>query len=150
MKPCGLLKKFSVSRETIRKYRIINKNLYYLNNELELSGYYGYDAQWVRIDPKKWYYRLVLLDTINKMPVAELISENEDAETVKKFINESIPYNKRKAIVTDLKSEYDKIMRELGFVHQHCTFHLKLNINKNIHKFIMKTKIKLKKEYKKN
>ena len=121
-----------------------------MNNELELSGYYGYDAQWVRIDPKKWYYRLVLLDTINKMPVAELISENEDAETVKKFINESIPYNKRKAIVTDLKSEYDKIMRELGFVHQHCTFHLKLNINKNIHKFIMKTKIKLKKEYKKN
>ena len=103
MKPCGLLKKFSVSRETIRKYRIINKSLYYLNNELELSGYYGYDAQWVRIDSKKWYYRLVLLDTINKMPVAELISENEDAETVKKFINESIPYNKRKAIVTDLK-----------------------------------------------
>ena len=27
---------------------------------------------------------------------------------------------------------YDKIMRELGFDHQHCTFHLLLNINEEL------------------
>lgn len=30
----------------------------------------------------------------------------------------------RIAIITDLKPEYDYMMKELKFVHQHCTFHL--------------------------
>ena len=47
---------------------------------------------------------------------------------LKIFLKNSIQPKDRIAIVTDLKPSYDKIMRELGFVHQHCTFHLLLNI----------------------
>ena len=36
----------------------------------ELSGYYGYDAQWVKIN-KKWIFRYALYDIVQKMPVAE-------------------------------------------------------------------------------
>lgn len=141
--------KFQPSHETVCKYRIKDESLYYFNEDLELSGYYGYDAQWVD-SIKKWDYRLVLFDLINKMPVAELLSDNEDSQTVKKFIEESIPSQKRKAIVTDLKPEYDKIMEELGFDHQHCMFHLRLNINKYIREFISEKKSEIRRDYVKN
>ena len=47
-----------------------------LNEELKLSGYYGYDAQWV-INEGKWIYRLDIFDIINNIPVACLISKKE-------------------------------------------------------------------------
>ena len=53
---------------------------------MDLSGYYSYDVQWVRVE-RVWYYRHVLFDLINKMPVAELLSDNENDETVEKFID---------------------------------------------------------------
>lgn len=141
-------KNFNISHETIRKYLKVDTPLYYLNTEVELSGYYGYDAQWFPID-KKWEFRLVLFDLVNNVPVAEKICKKEDSKTVKKFIENSIPPHKRKAIVTDLKKDYDKIMRDLGFDHQHCTFHLRLNINEQIRKHLKQKEIKIKAEYKK-
>lgn len=50
----------------------------------------------------------------------------------------SIPFKDRVAIVTDLKPEYDEIISELKFVHQHCTFHLEKNIKSNMEKEINK------------
>ena len=50
----------------------------------------------------------------------------------------SIPYKDRTAIVTDLKPEYDEIMEELDFVHQHCTFHLEKNIKSHMERKINK------------
>lgn len=141
-------KNFNISHETIRKYLKVDTPLYYLNTEVELSGYYGYDAQWFPID-KKWEFRLVLFDLVNNVPVAEKICKKEDSKTVKKFIENSIPPHKRKAIVTDLKKDYDKIMRDLGFDHQHCTFHLRLNINEQIRKHLKQKETKIKAEYKK-
>lgn len=141
-------KNFNISHETIRKYLKVDTPLYYLNTEVELSDYYGYDAQWFPID-KKWEFRLVLFDLVNNVPVAEKICKKEDSKTVKKFIENSIPPHKRKAIVTDLKKDYDKIMRDLGFDHQHCTFHLRLNINEQIRKHLKQKEIKIKAEYKK-
>ena len=43
----------------------------------------------------------------------------------------------------DLKPTYDKIMGELGFVHQHCTFHLLQNIYDTINPELTK----LRKDY---
>ena len=116
-----------MSYETIRQSLLIFNGLYYLNEDLKLSGYAAYDVQWVKIN-KKWYYRHVLFDIVHRMPVAELLAEKEDSKTTKNFIKNSIQPKDSIAIVTDLKPSYDKIMRELGFVHQHCTFHLLLNI----------------------
>lgn len=92
---------------------------------------------------KKWYYRHVLFDIVNKMPIAELLAKKEDSETTKNFIKLSIQPKDTIAIVTDLKPSYNKIMRELGFIHQHCTFHLLLNVYDNIKPELSK----MKKEY---
>lgn len=43
---------------------------------------------------------------------------------MKEFIESTIPYHKRKLIVTDLRDEYDSLMDDLGFEHQYCVFHL--------------------------
>ena len=137
----------SVSHETVRKCLHLSNSLFYKNEKAELSGYYSYDAQWFPIN-KKWIFRLVLFDLNENVPVGELISENEDPETIKKFISDCIPAHKRIAIVTDLQKSYDKIMRELGFVHQKCTFHLRLNMNEQNRIFIKKSKHALLKKFK--
>ena len=67
---CGI----DMSHETVRKWLIVIGG-----NEIDyelpkLSGYYGYDAQWVKIN-KKWKYRHAFYDLAYKMPVAELFAE---------------------------------------------------------------------------
>ncbi|MFM5882148.1 hypothetical protein V4U87_02265 [Methanobrevibacter gottschalkii] len=78
------------------------------------------------------YNRLELFDIINNMPVACLISEKETPKIIEDFIEISIPLKHRKAIITDLKEDYEQIMRKLGFAHQHCTFHLIKNMTTNL------------------
>ena len=120
-----------MSYETIRQSLLIHYGLYYLNEDLKISGHIAYDVQWIRIN-RKWYYRHVLFDIDNKMPIEELLTKKEDSETTKNFLKNSIQSKDRITIVTDLKPSYDNIMGELGFVHQHCTFHLLLNIYETI------------------
>ena len=97
-----------ISHETIRKSLKNDNDLYWLNEELELSGYYAFDTQWIRIN-RKWIYRLTLFDIINNMPVACLISEKETPKIIKNFIKTSIHPKDRKAIITDLKEDYNKL-----------------------------------------
>ena len=118
---------------------------YYVNTDMKFSGYAAYDVQWIRIE-RKWYYRHILFDLINRMPIAELINEKEDSATTKNFIKNSIKATESIAIVTDLKPGYDKIMREIGFDHQHCTFHLLLNINEELREELKQ----IRKEYESN
>ena len=122
---------FNISHESVRKALKNGVGLYWLNEEIELSGYYGYDAQWLR-NEGKWIYRLELFDIINNMPVACLISKKETPKIVEDFIDISIHPKDRKAIITDLKEDYEQIMRKLGFTHQHCTFHLIKNMTTNL------------------
>ena len=121
----------NISHETIRRSLKNENNLYWLNKECNLSGYYGYDAQWIRIEGK-WIFRLELFDIVNNIPVACQISKKESFNEVYDFINISIPLKDRIAIITDLKQEYDKIIRNLSFKHQLCTFHLIKNILTNL------------------
>ena len=138
----------SISHETIRKSLIIDGDFYYRNNFVELSGYYSYDAQWVFIE-RKLYYRLVLFDIIENMPIAESIVKKENNETIKEFISKSIPGHKRTAIITDSKNGYSTVMRELGFrYHQHCTFHLLQRIVDKIKKEVNKSLNQYKNEIK--
>ena len=131
--------------ETIRQSLLIFDGLYYLNEDLKPSGYVAYDVQWIRIN-KKWHYRYVLFDIVHKIPIAELLAKKEDSKTTKNFLKNSIQPKDSIAIVTDLKPSYDKIMRELGFIHQHCTFHLL----QNIYDTISPQLTKMKKEFERN
>lgn len=80
-----IFNKIIISYETVRKSLILLDNLYYINKDFELSGYYSYDVQWVCIE-RTWYFRHVLFDIINKMPVAKLLADNENDETIENFI----------------------------------------------------------------
>ena len=122
---------FDISHESVRKALKNGEGLYWLNKELELSGYYSYDAQWIR-NEGKWIFRLKLFDIINNIPVACLISEKETTKIIYDFIDISILLKHRKAIITDLKEGYEQVMRKLGFAHQHCTFHLIKNMTTNL------------------
>ena len=77
-----------------------------------------------------------------------MLSEKLSGSIIKDFIDMSIPFKDRIAIVTDLKLEYDKIMEELGFVHQHCTFHLEKNIKNKIENKINKDMVNYRSELK--
>ena len=119
-----------ISHETIRKALIViegNEIDYNIGN---LSGYYGYDAQWIKIN-KTWRFRHALYDLIQRMPIAELFAEEESNKDVYDFINKYTEPKNRIAIVTDTKAGYDIVMRKLKFKrHQYCIFHFKKNLNK--------------------
>ncbi|MGL4669842.1 MAG: hypothetical protein ACRCVG_04520 [Methanobacteriaceae archaeon] len=139
---------FPISHETVRKAIKVHDCLYFINNHSNLSGYYGYDEQWVKIKGI-WKYRYVLFDLVTKTCVTEGLYDNIEKETIKEFIDKSIPLIKRKAIVTDLKTDYESIMDDLGFNHQKCMFHLDLTLKKKIREFLNKETNKIKKEIKK-
>lgn len=141
---CGI----TISHETVRKAQIITNDLYYLNQEIKPSGFYGYDVQWEPLDDG-YHYRHLLFDSVNNAPVAELLADNEDLKTTYDFINKSVKPIDRKAIVTDLKPGYDSVMNKLGFKHQHCIYHLRLAINERIKKFLKQKDIELRIQFKK-
>ena len=114
---------------------LVEGEFYYLNKDIKLSGYYSYDEQWERVNGK-WIYYYVLFDIIKRVPVASYLTDSITNDKIKNFIDKSIPSKNRIAIITDLKPGYDKVMRELGFVHQHCTFHLLQRIWDKIYKHI--------------
>ena len=128
---CGI----EISHETVRKAQIVTNNLYYLNNEIKPSGFYGYDVQWEPLDDG-FHYRHLLFDLVNHTPVAELLAPDEELKTTYDFINRSLKPIQRTAIVTDLKPGYDTVMQKLGFKHQHCTYHLRLAVNERIKKYL--------------
>ena len=69
------------------------------------------------------------------MPLAEAIEEKENYDTIKKnFITKSASPKDRRAIVTDKGQDYEKIMNEINFNHQLCTFHLEKHLWKLVNK----------------
>jgi transposase-like protein len=138
-----------ISHETVRKSGLILDETYFTCDIDEMSGYCGYDEQWVKIDGEKWKYRYVLFDLIYDLPIAEALYDDMKTDTIKEFIESSIPHHKRKLIVTDTRDEYDSLMTQLGFEHQYCSFHLIKNINKKIQEHLNKTKRKIEKKIKK-
>ena len=139
----------TISHETIRKALLVDGGFYYFNDEVKLSGYYAYDEQWERVEGK-WIYYLIIFDIVNNVPVASMLTKKLDTDIIKNFIKNSIPDKDRVAIITDLKPEYDSIMNELSFVHQHCTFHLEKNIKTKMKEEIRKDMINYRFELKNN
>ena len=138
----------TVSHESIRKALLTDGEFYYINNFVKLSGYCSYDAQYVHIERKR-YYRLVLFDIVDNMPIAESIVKKETNNVIYDFINKSLPDHKRTAIITDSKNGYSTVMKKLGFKnHQHCTFHLQKRITDLIISEIKKQVNEYKKEIK--
>jgi len=65
----------SLSHETIRKHLLVDGEFYYLNEDIQLSGYYSYDEQWEKVNGK-WFYYYVIFDIINRIPVATYLTDS--------------------------------------------------------------------------
>lgn len=131
-----------ISPETVRKSILVIEGNEIQYNVPKVSGYFGYDCQWVKIN-KKWKYRHVLFDLVQEIPISELYSDEDNNKVVHDFINKNTREIDRIGIVTDLKQGYDKIMVHLGFKrHQFCIFHFKLSISKVIREYLRDLRIK--------
>ena len=147
-----IFNRYTISYETIRKNLIVIEGNEINYNVIKMSGYYGYDAQWVKIN-KKWKYRHTIFDIVQKIPIAEYFADEDNNEVVYDFINRTIDHKDRIAIITDMKKGYDNVMRKLKFKrHQYCLFHFKQTINdiinKHINKLRQKESSKIKKSHK--
>ena len=129
----------SISHQTIEN--VILKSEF----ELEfpwgsLSGYYGFDALWVKKNGK-WKYLLVLFDTKLNIVVSRFLADSESIEVVYKFLRKSLRNQNVKCITTDLKVEYRDAIDRLHFKQQFCLFHVKQKINRNINDYVGKNNI---------
>lgn len=137
-----------MSHETVRKTLLQYDDTYFsFTHFVPVSGYYGFDTQWIGIN-SKWNYRYVLFDLVHQISIAELFSDNENNETLKNFIEKTIPTHQRNGIVTDLKPSYNKIIHQLGFTHQHCQFNFKQVISRHKTEYLQKEEKRLLKKYK--
>ena len=95
------------------------------------SGYLAFDVQWI-LPGENWIYRFALFDTTNNIPIAEKIYLEETTETVTEFLTKNTRNIDVKCIITDLDPKYKPIIEKLGYKHQYCSFHAKMNINKKL------------------
>jgi hypothetical protein len=86
---------------------------------MTLSGYYAFDAQWVKTNGK-WSFRLLLADTKTELIIRSKTYTKENEKNINKFTSKTLINQKKIAITTDLKTEYKPIVEKLGFKHQWC------------------------------
>ena len=102
-----------------------------------LSGYYIFDALWVKMNGK-WKYLLCLYDSKLNTLVGRSLVDSETTEIVENFLNETLRNQDKKAITTDLKKEYLPAVSRVGVKHQFCIFHVMKTISKRINEDIRK------------
>lgn len=99
------------------------------------SGYYLFDSLWSRIN-SVWKYTLALFDIKLNTIVSFKLVESEDIKTIKDFLDESLTNQNKKAITTDLKTEYGRAIDKIYIIHHFCNFHSKQKINRDIYDYI--------------
>ena len=130
-----------ISPETVRKSILVIEGNEIQFDVPKVSGYFGYDCQWVKIN-KEWKYRHLLFDLVQEIPIAEIYTDEDNNNIVYEFFDKNTEQRDRIGIVTDLKSGYDKVMRKLKFKrHQYCIFHFKLSISKLIREHLRDLRI---------
>lgn len=117
---------------------LVDYHIHFNPNIKEYSGYYAFDALWIKIKDisDKYVFLLALVDVCHDTIVAYKVVEHETEEDVLNFLKEATSNQDRIAITTDLKPEYMSPINALGFKHQFCKFHFKQNNNKIIRKYV--------------
>jgi len=125
-----------ISHQSIEN--IILKSNYEIKHEnWTFSGYYLFDSLWVRKNGN-WKYLFALFDLELNTIVAKELVDSETVDNVYNFLNQSLRNQKKKCIITDLKSEYRVAIDRLHIKQQFCTFHAKQLINREIRDYITK------------
>lgn len=109
------------------------------NDELELdySGYYCYDEEYLRVDGER-RYRLTLFDHVANVAVEEDVVESLEAGVIDGFLRRALRGKPLAGITTDGRRDYKKIIEGLGAVHQSCVFHLVKDMLKDVYRYLGK------------
>ena len=100
-----------------------------------LSGYYIFDALWVKKDGE-WWYLICLFDVKINTIVSRSLVKSESAEAIENFLKDSLRNQKKKCVTTDLKPEYTIALDKMNINQQYCLFHTKQKINRDIKNYI--------------
>ena len=108
-------------------------------SDWSLSGYYQFDALWVKKNGK-WKYLLVIFDTKLNIVISRSLADSESTKVVHKFLRKSLRNQNVKCITTDLKVEYRDSIDKLNYNQQFCLFHVEQKINRDIRLYIEENK----------
>jgi len=103
--------------------------------ELEYSGYYCYDEEYLMIDGERWY-RLTLFDHIANVAVDEDIVETLESKEIEGFLRKALDGKPIRAITTDGRRDYKDVVKGLGAVHQSCVFHLIKGMLEDLYRYL--------------
>ena len=104
----------------------------------KLSGYCGYDEQFIKIGDKT-LPKAQLIDIISNQTIAIRFLDKVTSKNVENFIKDHIPKDKRICLVSDHDNAYNLVVKNLEFEkHQLCLFHLWEIIERKVKKIIKK------------
>lgn len=105
--------------------------------EIEASGTYNYDEQFMKVS-KKVKPKLQLLDANTKYAYPTLILDNEkfNPESVFKYWDDTLLNLPKNTMVTDGHTMYPPICKDFGIEQSLCTLHTVLNVRKKPYKKI--------------
>lgn len=94
-----------------------------------------YDEEFIWISHQP-HVRLTLIDALNRIVIADHIipRENFNREYVKMFLSTSLEGLDVEYIITDGDNMYPRIINELGYTQQRCTFHIMKNLMDSLSK----------------
>ena len=122
-----LLEHAHPSAQTIKNYiSEESEKLKKLRKNITLSGHYGYDEQYIKINGEK-YYILAIIDVKTRLLLDFDVVPHLKKKTIKRFIDNATKEHLKCSLTTDNKKVYRSISRELGFKHNLCIFHLLKN-----------------------
>jgi hypothetical protein len=102
----------------------------------ELSGYFGYDEQFLEIGDKS-YAKAQLVDVVSNQTIAIRIFDKPTYKNVYGFIKDHTPKNKRICLISDHDNTYPAVADNLGFKKQQlCVIHFLKIIDRKVKKII--------------
>ena len=88
-----------------------------------------YDEEFIWINHQP-HVRLTLIDALNRIVIADqiILRDSFNSTYIKYYLKTSLEGLNVQYIITDGDNRYPKIIEELGYTQQRCTFHLMKNL----------------------
>ena len=126
----NFFKEVGLSHQTVQNI-ILNTPLDFTPSKNLFSGYYIFDVEWVKINTI-WKYFFVIMDATTSKIINYRLYDKENKNTVREFLDDSVPRHFRGYLTTDLDKKYGDVIDDLGFKHQLCYFHFLKNCRERI------------------
>ena len=124
---------YKVSNEYIREvFNDVSIMIRDLTTYTKQSGYYAYDAQYLKINGRQ-FYRHVVHDLITSKVLIDVVLPKQNKKTIKQLFLNTITAEEVKAFVIDMANAYPNIIEDCygkNVKIQWCLFHLHQDIGR--------------------